>query len=244
MLRRSASPLPQGQPQYIYHTPVPPQSTFLPHQQLQQQSQDANMASVEKPLYLCQPFVRAALVTGKFKSIVVLPKYVDVNEWVAVNIFDFYTNLNLFLAVLSEGCTQASCPSMSAGPGIDYFWIDNNRRQLRLPAPTYIDFVTTWIQNVLDDTNLFPTKSGAEFQPNFPSLIKQVYRQLLRIFAHIFYAHYPALLHLHSEGHFNSLFAHFLAFGKEFEILDPRDIRGLGIGELADRWREMGILEA
>lgn len=38
-----------------------------------------------KPLYLCQPFVRAALVTGKFKSIVVLPKYVDVNEWVAIN---------------------------------------------------------------------------------------------------------------------------------------------------------------
>lgn len=38
-----------------------------------------------KPLFLCQPFVRAALVTGKFKSIVVLPKYVDVNEWVAIN---------------------------------------------------------------------------------------------------------------------------------------------------------------
>ena len=27
------------------------------------------------PLYLCQPFVRAALVTGKFKTIVALPRY-------------------------------------------------------------------------------------------------------------------------------------------------------------------------
>ena len=99
---------------------------------------DADTMSTDtggKPLYLCQPFIRAALVTGKFKSIVVLPKYVDVNEWVAINstssrrstyrqrliswriVFDFYTNLNLFLAVLSESCTQGSCPTMSAGPG-------------------------------------------------------------------------------------------------------------------------------
>lgn len=38
-----------------------------------------------KPLYLCQPFVKAALVKGSFKTIVAPPKYVDVNEWVAVN---------------------------------------------------------------------------------------------------------------------------------------------------------------
>jgi hypothetical protein len=39
----------------------------------------------QKPLYLCQPFVKAALVKGSFKTIVAPPKYVDVNEWVAVN---------------------------------------------------------------------------------------------------------------------------------------------------------------
>jgi len=47
-----------------------------------------------------------------------------------------------------------------------------------------------------------------------------------------------------SVGHFNSLFAHFLAFGKEFEILDARDLQGLGVGELWGRWKEMGVLEA
>jgi hypothetical protein len=39
----------------------------------------------QKPLYLCSPFVEAALVKGNFKTIVVLPKYVDIMEWVAVN---------------------------------------------------------------------------------------------------------------------------------------------------------------
>lgn len=38
-----------------------------------------------KPLYLCSPFVEAALVKGNFKHIVMLPKYADVMEWVAVN---------------------------------------------------------------------------------------------------------------------------------------------------------------
>ena len=38
-----------------------------------------------KPLYLCSPFVEAALVKGNFKTIVMLPKYADVMEWVAVN---------------------------------------------------------------------------------------------------------------------------------------------------------------
>lgn len=46
---------------------------------------DMSTGADGRPLYLCQPFVRAALVTGKFKTIVVLPKYVDVNEWVAIN---------------------------------------------------------------------------------------------------------------------------------------------------------------
>lgn len=42
-------------------------------------------SSSSKPLYLCSPFVEAALVKGNFKTIVVLPKYVDIMEWVAVN---------------------------------------------------------------------------------------------------------------------------------------------------------------
>jgi len=41
--------------------------------------------SGSKPLYLSSPFADAALVKGNFKTIVMLPKYVDIMEWVAVN---------------------------------------------------------------------------------------------------------------------------------------------------------------
>ncbi|KAF8918969.1 Mob1/phocein [Mucidula mucida] len=206
------------------------------------------VSTPQKPLYLCSPFVEAALVKGNFKTIVMLPKYVDIMEWVAVNIFDFYNNLNEFYGVLTECCTQQSCPSMSAGAVLNYTWINQDRKSVQLPAPTYIDYVMTWAQNLIDDESVFPTKSGHDFPQSFPSTVKHVYRQLLRVFAHIYHAHYHQILHLRSEPHFNSLFAHFLAFGREYELLEMKDLRGstsapVGVGALWERWRDMGILE-
>lgn len=193
--------------------------------------------------------MKAALVKGNFKTIVMLPKYTDINEWVAVNIFEFYTNLNMFYGVLAECCTAQSCPSMSAGPMLEYTWTDQSRRAIKLPAPTYIDYVMTWVQNMLNDEASFPTKASGAFPNNFASLAKHVYRQLLRVFAHIYHAHYPEILHLSCEGHFNSLFAHFLAFGRQYDLLEMKDIKGqgneyVGVGELWEKWKEMGILDA
>jgi MOB kinase activator 1 len=118
----------------------------------------------------------------------------------------------------------------------------SRRNQVRLP---YL------LSPLLSRERVFaPIKPGQDFPASFPSTIKHVYRQLLRVFAHIYHAHYPQILHLRSEPHFNSLFAHFLAFGREYELLDIKDVRcpsnapAVGIGALWERWREMGILES
>lgn len=76
-----------------------------------------------------------------------------------------------------------------------------------------------------------------------------MYRQMLRVFAHIYHAHYRDILHLRSEPHFNSLFAHFLAFGREYELLEIKDVKGapnapVGIGDMWEKWKDMGILES
>lgn len=91
------------------------------------------------PLYVCCPFVEAALVKGDFHKLVRLPKGVDDHEWVALNsgsspclapraymevyscprgvpVYDFYNNLNSFYGVISEFCTPELCPTMAAGP--------------------------------------------------------------------------------------------------------------------------------
>ncbi|KAJ7288010.1 Mob1/phocein [Mycena rebaudengoi] len=226
---------------------TPTSATFPPDMPPAPQSPVVATGQKAKPLYMCSPFVEAALVNGNFRTIVMLPKYVDIMEWVAVNVFDFYTNLNEFYGVLTEFCTQQNCPTMSAGNTLNYTWINQDRKHVHLPAPTYIDYVMTWVQNMLDDDNVFPTKAGQDFPPSFPSTVKHIYRQLLRVFAHIYHAHYAQILHLRSEPHFNSLFAHFLAFGSEFELLEMKDVRGssaapVGIGALWERWKGMGIL--
>ncbi|KAE9408950.1 Mob1/phocein [Gymnopus androsaceus JB14] len=136
-----------------------------------------------KPLYLCSPFADAALVNGNFKTIVMLPKYVDIMEWVAVNIYDFYTNLNEFYGCLTEKCTQQACPTMSGGPSLNYLWTTPERKQISLSAPIYIDSVMSSVQNLLADENVFPTKSGHDFQKeSFPATVKHIYRQLTSCF--------------------------------------------------------------
>lgn len=70
-----------------------------------------------RPLYLCQPFIRAALVTGKFKNIVVLPKYVDVNEWVAINSMSSVTR---FVFALRLGLT---CRRPRRRPFVLFFFL-------------------------------------------------------------------------------------------------------------------------
>ncbi|CAO1635959.1 unnamed protein product [Jaminaea pallidilutea] len=228
------------------------QQQYFPTQQQASISHDGAFGPNGKALYLCSPFVRSALVKGSFKTIVTLPKYVDPREWVAVNLFDFFNNLNQFYGVLTEFCTIQSNPTMSAGIGLDYTWIDQNRKQVKLPAPQYIDYVMTWVGGLLSDEATFPTKASRDFPATFMTTARHIFKQLLRVFAHIYHAQFPQLIHLCCEGHFNSLFAHFIAFGSEFELFSFSDFKNSGnsvgggypgVCDLIEAWASMGILE-
>lgn len=182
-----------------------------------------------KPLFLCQPFVRTALVRGSFQTLVQVPKYVDQNEWIVLNVFEFYQYLNLFYGVIAKFVTPQTCPTMNAGPGVDYLWTDTNNNPVRLPANTYIDLVLTWISNKFDDSTLFPTKQAVPFPPHFLGVLKNIYRQMFRIFAHIYHNHFDKFVHLSMEAHWNSFFAHFISFGKEFDLLDRQEMEPLAL---------------
>ncbi|KAJ3384325.1 Maintenance of ploidy protein mob2 [Lobulomyces angularis] len=171
-----------------------------------------------------EPYISGTLVNGSLKILVTLPKFVDLNEWLAVNTFDFFFYGNLFFGAVAEFCTVKDCPIMSSGPGFEYTWTDSQKKTIKLPGPQYIDYVMTWIQNLIDDESIFPTKAGIEFQKDFQIQIKVIYKQLFRVFAHIYYAHYEKILNLSAEGHLNTLFAHFVCFAKEFDLLDRKEM--------------------
>jgi MOB kinase activator 1 len=115
--------------------------------------------------------------------------------------------------------------------------------------PNQVWYVSQWLLGLLFTNRTHASiPLGQDFPPAFPSTVKHIYRQLLRVFAHIYHSHYIQILHLRSEPHFNSLFAHFLAFGREYELLDIKDVKGapnapVGIGLLWERWKDMRILE-
>lgn len=98
---------------------------------------------------------------------------------------------------------------------------------MRLPASQYIDYVLAWINNRINEEQLFPTKAGMAFSPQFLPTVKAIYKQMFRVFAHIYHAHFELIVHLSLEGHWNSFFQHFISFGKEFDLLDARDIEPL-----------------
>jgi hypothetical protein len=112
-----------------------------------------------KPLFLTQPFVSASLVNGSFKKLVQRPQCMDPNEWLAANVFDFFNYINLFYGSVSEHCTWKECNFMTAGQ-VEYPWIDSSKKSIKIPAPQYIDYVFSFIQNLSRDEHVFPTKAG------------------------------------------------------------------------------------
>ncbi|KAI8639857.1 Mob1/phocein [Parasitella parasitica] len=181
----------------------------------------------QKPLYLSSLQINNMLVRGNFKTIAELPKYVDINEWLAFNTFEFFNHINLFYGTITNFCTLQTCATMSAGPGVEYTWTDSSSKKLKLPAPQYIDYMTSSLENTLNDESIFPTKAGPDFPRELPAVVKKMFTHMFSLFAHIYHVHYDTVLCLNEEPHFNSLFAHFISFAREFDLLDRKDVQPL-----------------
>ncbi|KAJ2607519.1 Maintenance of ploidy protein mob2 [Coemansia sp. RSA 1365] len=192
--------------------------------QKQSSAQASAVAKGQPPLFLRKDYALSHLVKGSFKGVVQQPKYTDLNEWLAINTFEFFNLVNLFYGVVTDFCTIGECPTMSAGPSTEYTWTDTQRKTIKLAAPQYIDYVLSQIQTTLDDERVFPTKIGSGFPKDIRATLSVIYRHLFRILAHIYWSHYVELLNLKIEGHVNSLFAHFVSFVKEFDLLERKDM--------------------
>lgn len=104
----------------------------------------------------------ATLGSGNLRLAVMLPEGEDLNEWVAVNTVDFFNQINMLYGTITEFCTEENCPVMSAGPKYEYHWADGQtvKKPIKCSAPKYIDYLMTWVQDQLDDEQLFPSKIG------------------------------------------------------------------------------------
>mmetsp|Transcript_2508 Transcript_2508/g.3977 ORF Transcript_2508/g.3977 Transcript_2508/m.3977 type:complete len:291 (-) Transcript_2508:131-1003(-) len=173
------------------------------------------------------------LGSGNVEEAVKLPvgsdgKKVDLNEWLSVNIIDFFNEMSLMLgSLLSDDiCTQQTCPVMRAGPKYTYMWADGVRYKspVCLSATEYMDNLMTWVESQLDDEEIFPVNSN-NFPKNFKKVVKTIFRRLFRVYAHLYHHHYEQIQKAAGEVHLNTSFKHFILFAMNFQLI-PKDDRG------------------
>ena len=177
----------------------------------------------------------ATLGSGNLRLAVMLPDGEDLNEWVAVNSVDFFNQINMLYGTITEFCTEENCPVMSAGPKYEYHWADGHtvKKPIKCSAPKYIDYLMTWVQDQLDDEQLFPSKIGVPFPKSFLSSAKTILKRLFRVYAHIYHQHFNEVVQLGEEAHLNTSFKHFIYFVQEFSLIEKRELAPLQ--ELIDR---------
>ena len=161
---------------------------------------------------------------GDMREAVKLPEGEDLNEWLAVNVVDFYNQLSMLYATITEFCTPQSCPTMTAGPDFQYRWQDGVKypKPVDLPACEYIGCLMDWVDSQLENEQLFPSTIGVPFPKNFEASVKNIMKRLFRIYAHCYHHHMEDFKELGTLAHWNTSFKQFIFFSKEFNMI-PQD---------------------
>eukprot|EP01080_Neovahlkampfia_damariscottae_P005499 gene5499-9316_t len=161
------------------------------------------------------------------KTIIKIPKFETKNEWLAVNVVEFYHNTNLIYGCMNENCTCKTCPQMKAGQQVEYLWHDGKEypKPTRVPAPQYVVMLMNWIEVLLNSEKLFP--EDANFPEKFPLIIKKIFKRLFRVYAHLYYYHYSECIKLKIDKHLNTVFKHFMLFVNEHELISSKELKVL-----------------
>lgn len=169
-------------------------------------------------------YSQETLETTNMGEAVVLPKNENLQEWLAIHTVDFFTEVSLLYGTVRECCTNDNCPVMSAGPKFEYLWANEaiHKKPVRLPAPQHIDLLLSWVEDKLEQPRIFPA-SGRTFPQNFETIVRKIFKLLLRVYAHIYYSHVKKITALGAARHLNTCFKHFVFFMKEFNLVEESE---------------------
>jgi len=123
-----------------------------------------------------------------------------------------------------------------------------------------------WISRKIDDGNLFPTDpAGVSFATNanfgtaslsslagsedwvgkrsgfprdFLGISQQIFLQMFRVYAHLYWAHFTDFYHLNLEKSLNSCFSHFILTATALDMLNAHDLEAMQ--PLIDLWAANG----
>lgn len=166
------------------------------------------------------------LGSGNMRQAVALPPGEDLNEWIAANTVDFFNGVSLIWGLVLD----TEMPRFANGEGFpfgyEYLWADgvNIKTPIKCSSTEYVEYVMNWVEEHINNENVFPNGSDAVFPRNFMSLVRQIYTRMFRIFAIVYTQHFSRLEQLGAAAHLNTSFKHYLFFVWEFDLIDAREL--------------------
>mmetsp|Transcript_5911 Transcript_5911/g.10565 ORF Transcript_5911/g.10565 Transcript_5911/m.10565 type:complete len:217 (+) Transcript_5911:103-753(+) len=166
---------------------------------------------------------KRTLGSGNLRLAVKVPDDEDRNEWIAANTLDFYNEISLLYGICAEDANRFTKPGEGFPPSFEYRWAESgNKAALRVSAPEYVDYVMTWVEDQIDNDDIFPVSEAKPFPPDYMDYIRSIFKRLFRIFAIIYHQHFDVIEKNEAAAHLNTCFKHFMFFVWEFQILNEK----------------------
>jgi len=163
----------------------------------------------------------------------------------------------------SSICNPRRCPKMTAGANHSFTWLNSRLQPVEIPAYEYLSLVQRYISGKIDDGKILPTDpSGVSFAdnpafclpstdsdqdwigkrsgfpPNFMEVCQTIFRQMFRVYAHLYWSHFEDLFSLDLEKSVNSCFSHFILTATTLNLLKKNDLEPMQ--PLIDLWAALG----
>lgn len=158
-----------------------------------------------------------------------LPDNEEVNEWLAANTVDFFNEISLLYGLVADDAQRFTKPGEGFPPGFEYRWADgvNIVKPMRCSSPEYVDYVMTWVEDQINNEDIFPVQESQAFPDDFDVYVKDIFKRLFRVFAIIYHRHFPTIEKLDAAAHLNTCFKHFMFFVLEFKLVDEKEMKAL-----------------
>ena len=97
------------------------------------------------------------------------------------------------------------------------------KKPTQLPACQYIELLLNWIDLQISDSTIFPVDEGTRFPRSFQSTVRNIYKRLFRLYAHLYCTHSDKVRSIGANAHLNTVFKHYMYFSEEFGLIDESD---------------------
>ena len=92
-----------------------------------------------------------------------LPPSENREEWLAVNVVDFFNEVSLLYGIVDDDKERFTKPGEGFPAGFEYLWVPDVPKGSRKPtpqkcsAPQYVDHVMTWVEDTINKEEVFPS---------------------------------------------------------------------------------------